>query len=150
MTDAATAKPDPARRPNTVRWALRLWLTSGVLLMILGVISIITSAFGAGWHLGDLAVAVIVVGIGLVYASLARKAYCQPQWRGSLAALTVVVVIMVLVLTIGYQSPGLAVVLAAAVVGLAGSILAYRPDADAWFNCRLNRLAAAAESGKDE
>ena len=43
---------------------------------------------------------------------------------------------MLLVLTIGFQSPGLAGVLAAAVIGLGGTILAYRPASDAWFNGR--------------
>lgn len=139
MTERTTAKPDPAIRPNTVRWALRLWLTSGFLIAALGVVFIVLSLLETGWHLDRIAVAVLVLAVGLAYISLARKAYCVPQWRGSLAALTVVAVIMLLVLTIGFQSPALALILFAAVIGLAGSILAYRPDADAWFNCRMSR-----------
>ncbi|GAA3951234.1 hypothetical protein [Gordonia caeni] len=137
MTEQAVAfTPDPATRPKTVRWALRLWLVSGVLLVALGVVSIITTLLGAGWHLDVLGIGVLVIILGLCYLMLSRKACLVPQWRGSLAALSGVSVVMLLVLTIGFQSPGLAGVLAAAVIGLGGTILAYRPTADAWFNGR--------------
>ncbi|GAC56852.1 hypothetical protein GOHSU_14_00190 [Gordonia hirsuta DSM 44140 = NBRC 16056] len=125
--------PDLATRPPLVRWAFRLWLTSGVLLAALGVISIVTSALDAGWPLGVLAVAVLILAVGLTYISLIRKACRGPQARGIMAALTIVVTVMILVLTIGFQSGPLAVVLVAAVIGLIGTILAYRPSADDWF-----------------
>ena len=126
--------PDPATRPTQVRWAFGLWLLSGLLLVVLGVISLVAEAFQSRWNLGVLAVEVLIGAVGLAYILLARKATCVPQWRGSLAALTFVVVVMVLVLTIGFQSPGLAVVLAVTTIGFAGTVLAYRPKADAWFN----------------
>lgn len=129
--------PDPATRPTTVRWALRLWMLAGVLLIGLGVSGIVTMALGAAeWHFGDLAVAVVVLLAGLVYVSLSRKACRAQQWRGPLSALTCVMVLMLLVLTIGFASAGLSAVLGAAVVGMIGSALSYRPDADAWFNGR--------------
>ncbi len=130
--------PDPATRPGSVRWALRLWLLSGLLLAALGVSAIVTTVLDAGWDFGLLAVAVLVLVVGLIYVSLSRKACRAQQWRGSLAALTCVVVVMLLVLTIGFGSPGLSTVLGAAVIGMIGSALAYRPDADAWFNGRDN------------
>lgn len=128
--------PDLATRPGSVRWALRLWLLSGLLLAGLGVSAIVTALLDAGWDFGLLAVAVLVLVVGLIYISLSRKACRTQQWRGSLAALTCVVVAMLLVLTIGFGSPGLSAVLGAAVIGIIGSALAYRPDADAWFNGR--------------
>lgn len=134
MTEQAVAYvPDLATRPSTVRWAQRLWLVSGALLVALGVVSIVTTLLDTGWHLDVLALGVLVLGVGTGYLLLSRKACRVPQWRGSLAALSGVAVVMLLVLTIGFQSPSLAVLLAAAVIGLAATILAYRPDADAWF-----------------
>ncbi|MFT3716832.1 MAG: hypothetical protein QM774_13080 [Gordonia sp. (in: high G+C Gram-positive bacteria)] len=149
MTDSpVTNRPDPATRPPTVTWALRLWLISGGLLIVLGVASIITNIVGSGWDFGVVAVAILVAVVGLAYVLLARKAYCEPQWRGALAALTIVAVAMLLVLTVGFQAAGLAVVLFAAVIGLFGSILAYRPDADAWFNGRDPNEPKPEKSGK--
>ncbi|GAA4744516.1 hypothetical protein MUG78_03660 [Gordonia alkaliphila] len=134
MTEQAVAyHPDPATRPTQVRWAFRLWLGSGVLLVALGVYLLIASLFETAWHLDRLAVEVLVIILGLAYISLARKACMGAQWRGSLAALTSVVAVMLLVLTVGFQSGLLAAVFAASVVGLAATILAYRPAADAWF-----------------
>ena len=132
MTDPAY-RPDPATRPNTVTWALRLWLISGALLVVIGVTTLVLSLFDGGWDMGVIAVEFMVTAVGLAYVALARRAFCEPQWRGALAALTVVAVAMLLILAVGFRSPGLAVVLAAAVIGLFGSLFAYRPDADAWF-----------------
>lgn len=138
MTDQIDSDcvPDLATRPRIVKWALAAWLVSGCLLIALGVLSAVTTALGTGWHLGRLTVAVIVVGVGLIIVSLSRKACRVPQWRGSLAALTLVATVVMMVLSIGFGSAALAVVLFAAVIGLVGSVLAYRPEADAWFNCR--------------
>jgi len=131
-----TYKPDPADRPQQVIWARRLWLISGGLLIGLGIWGVIATVLDTGWDLGIISVAVIMAVVGFAYIALARNACAVPQWRGSLAALTCVVVIMLLVLTIGFADPSLALVLGAAVLGLFGSILAYRPEADAWFTGR--------------
>ncbi|MFT3661141.1 MAG: hypothetical protein QM809_06995 [Gordonia sp. (in: high G+C Gram-positive bacteria)] len=127
--------PDPATRPVSVRWAFGLWTAAGVLLAALGAVSLVTELW-SGWHLGLMAVEVLVAAVGAAYIMLARRAMCRQQWRGALAALTFVVVVMLLVLTIGFRSSGLAVVLAVAVLGFWGTVLAYRPKADAWFNGR--------------
>lgn len=141
--------PDPSTRPALVRWAYWLWLTSGCLLAVVGIVSIVLTALEAGWNLGLLAVAVLVTAVGLVYLPMARKAMCHHQGRGVIASLTVVVTVMMLVLTIGFQSGELALVLFIAVIGFAGSVLAYRPAADAWYNgtdVAPDEVAAATSS----
>ena len=132
-------KPDPNDRPSLVVWALRLWMISGALLVALGVLTIIEESASVGLEFGPLAIGVLIVLVGIAYFLLGSKTYRgELQWRSSLSALTCVIVALLLPLTIGFQSPGLAIVLAVAVVGLAGSVLAYRPASDAWFNCKLN------------
>ncbi len=119
-------------------WALRLWMASGVLLIGLGAFGIVADAVSLGFDFGILAVDFLILILGVAYLLLGAKTYRGAvQWRSSLSALTCVVVAMLLPLTIGFQSAGLAVVLAAAVVGLFGSVLAYRPLADRWFKCQL-------------
>ncbi|MFM9378422.1 hypothetical protein [Gordonia sp. VNK21] len=138
MTDQETKvyKPDPANRPTQVMWALRLWLISGALLIALGVWGVVATMLDTGWDFGVIAVAVLFIVVGAAYIVLSRNACTIVQWRGALAALTCVVVAMLLVLTIGFADASLALVLAASVVGLFGSLLAYRPEADAWFTGR--------------
>ncbi|MFT4086808.1 MAG: hypothetical protein QM658_06565 [Gordonia sp. (in: high G+C Gram-positive bacteria)] len=141
--------PDPAKRPKLVTWALRLWVASGVLLIAIGVLAEISTAVNVGLRFGELAIGVLVVIVGAAYCLLARRAYTgHVQWRGSLAALTCVVVAMLLIVTIGFASAGFAVLLAAAVIGLFGSLLAYRPEADAWFNGKDDDVAAGKGSAK--
>jgi len=138
VTDQETKvnKPDPANRPTQVMWALRLWLISGALLIALGVWGVVATMLDTGWDFGVIAVAVLFIVVGAAYIVLSRNACTIVQWRGALAALTCVVVAMLLVLTIGFADASLALVLAASVVGLFGSLLAYRPEADAWFTGR--------------
>ncbi|WP_050792794.1 hypothetical protein [Gordonia neofelifaecis] len=131
-------RPDPKDRPVLVVWALRLWMISGALLIALGVLGVIADAIKLGFDFGVLAIDVLVMLLGLAYLLLGAKTYRGAvQWRSSLSALTCVVVAMLLPLTIGFQSGGLAIVLASAVIGLFGSVLAYRPPADRWFKCQL-------------
>lgn len=138
VTDQETKvyRPDPAARPTQVMWALRLWLISGALLIALGVWGVVATMLDTGWDFGVIAVAVLFIVVGAAYIVLSRNACTIVQWRGALAALTCVVVAMLLVLTIGFADASLALVLAASVVGLFGSLLAYRPEADAWFTGR--------------
>lgn len=126
--------PDPSTQPSLVRWAYRLWLISGCLLAVVGVLSIVLTLLEVGWDLGTLAVAVLVTAVGVAYVPMARKGKCNHQGRGVIASLTVVVTVMMLVLTIGFQSGELALVLFIAAIGFAGSVLAYRPGPDAWYN----------------
>lgn len=131
-------RPDPKDRPSQVVWAFRLWLTSGALLIALGVLAVVADTVNLGLEFGVLAVDCLVIILGVGYFLLAAKTYRGAvEWRSSLSALTCVVVAMLLPLTIGFQSGGLAVVLASAVIGLFGSLLAYRPLADKWFKCQL-------------
>ncbi|WOC11716.1 hypothetical protein [Gordonia sp. MP11Mi] len=139
-------KPDPNDRPSLVVWALRLWMISGALLVALGILTIIDHSVSVGLEFGPLAIGVLIVMVGVAYFLLGSKTYRgELQWRSSLSALTCVIVALLLPLTIGFQSPGLAIVLAVAVIGLAGSVLAYRPASDAWFNCKLNGSVAPEE-----
>ncbi|MCF8604771.1 hypothetical protein L5I01_15545 [Gordonia sp. HY442] len=132
-------KPNPDDRPSLVGWALRLWMISGALLIALGVLTIIDHSVNVGLEFGPLAIGVLIVLIGVAYFLLGAKTYRgELQWRSSLSALTCVIVALLLPLTIGFQSPGLAIVLVVAVIGLAGSVLAYRPASDAWFKCQLD------------
>lgn len=132
-------KPNPDDRPSLVGWALRLWMISGALLVALGVLTIVDHSVSVGLEFGPLAIGVLIVIVGVAYFLLGAKTYRgELQWRSSLSALTCVIVALLLPLTIGFQSPGLAIVLAVAVIGLAGSVLAYRPASDAWFKCQLD------------
>lgn len=131
-------RPDPRDRPTQVVWALRLWMISGALLIALGVLGVVFDVIDVGFDFGRLSIDVLVAILGLAYLLLGAKTYRGAvQWRSSLSALTCVVVAMLLPLSIGFQSEGLAIVLASAVVGLLGSVLAYRPLADHWFKCQL-------------
>ncbi|MGV9479908.1 hypothetical protein [Gordonia aichiensis] len=116
-----------------VTWAYRCWIASGVLLGVLGAVDIVAGIFGTGPTLLPIGIGIIVIAVGVAYVLLGSKAYVgDARWRSSLAALTLVVVIMLVFLSFGY--PALAFTLLAAVIGLFGSLLAYRPEADTWFN----------------
>ncbi|UPG69152.1 hypothetical protein [Gordonia hongkongensis] len=124
--------PDPALRPTLVVWAYRCWLVSGVLLVALGALVIVVSAVSDTGTVtsGVLGAMVAVVGVG--YILLGSKAYTgDVRWRSSLAALTLVVVAMLLFLSLGMNF--FAFPLLAGLVGLFGSLLAYRPPAEAWY-----------------
>ncbi|AZG47991.1 hypothetical protein [Gordonia insulae] len=125
--------PDPAQRPKQVVWAYRCWTVSGGLLAALGVLFIVLGFTTSGPTLLPVGVGFIIAVIGVGYIILGSKAFVgDVRWRSSLAALTLVVVIMLLVVSFGI--PILALALLAAIVGLFGSLLAYRPDADAWYS----------------
>ncbi|MGB6246543.1 hypothetical protein [Gordonia sp. (in: high G+C Gram-positive bacteria)] len=144
-------RPDPSERPALVVWALRLWMLSGALLIVLGVLGIVDDLVKLGFDFGVLAIDVLITVLGVAYFLLGAKTYRGAlQWRSSLSALTCVVVVMLLPLTIGFRSAGLAIVLASAVVGLVGSVLAYRPAADRWFTCKLDGCTASADAESDE
>ncbi len=124
--------PDPALRPKLVVWAYRCWLTSGALLIALGALVIVVSAASDTGTVtsGVLGAMVAVVGVG--YILLGSKAYTgDTRWRSSLAALTLVVVAMLLFLSLGMNF--FAFPLLAGIIGLFGSLLAYRPPAETWY-----------------
>ncbi|MYR08507.1 hypothetical protein GTV32_20335 [Gordonia sp. SID5947] len=124
--------PDPAQRPKLVVWAYRCWTISGGLLAALGVLFIVLGIVSSGPTLLPIGVGVIVVIIGVCYILIGSKAFVgDARWRSSLSALTLVVVIMLLIVSFGL--PILAFALVAALVGLFGSLLAYRPEAESWY-----------------
>ncbi|GAA1479639.1 hypothetical protein GCM10009624_00790 [Gordonia sinesedis] len=124
--------PDPAQRPALVSWAYRCWVVSGALLAALGVLFIVGGVLSSRATLLPVGVGVIIVAVGVAYVLLGTKAYTgDARWRSSLAALTLVVVVILLFLSFGVMS--LAFALLAAIVGLFGSLLAYRPEAETWY-----------------
>ncbi|ROZ98823.1 hypothetical protein [Gordonia sp. OPL2] len=124
--------PDPAQRPKQVVWAYRCWTVSGGLLAALGVLFIVIGIVSSGPTLLPIGIGVIVGIIGVAYILLGSKAFVgDVRWRSSLAALTLVMVILLLVVSFGL--PVLAFALLAAIVGLFGSMMAYRPEADTWY-----------------
>ncbi|GAA3700530.1 hypothetical protein [Gordonia hankookensis] len=124
--------PDPAERPKLVVWAYRCWTVSGGLLVALGVLFIVLGIVSSGPTLLPIGVGIIVAVIGVCYFLIGSKAFVgDARWRSSLSALTLVVVIMLLIVSFGL--PILAFALVAALVGLFGSLLAYRPESEAWY-----------------
>lgn len=92
--------PDPAQRPKLVVWAYRCWVTGGGLLVILGIGFVILGALSTMSTLGPVAVGFMVAIVGVAYILMGSKAYVgDERWRSSLAALTLVVVAMLLVIS---------------------------------------------------
>lgn len=126
-------KPDPANRPSVVVWAYRCWVVSGALLMALGAVYVVIGVVATGQTLAPVGIGILVAALGVAYVFLGTKTYPgDERWRSSLAALTLVAVIMLLILT--FLAPLLAFALLAGIIGLFGSLLAYRPESDAWFS----------------
>ncbi len=126
--------PDPAQRPKLVVWAYRCWVVSGALLAVLGVLVVILSAIDDSGSMSSAMLGVLVLIVGVAYILLGSKAFTgDARWRSSLSALTLVVVAMLLFLSVGLGSPVFALALLAAIIGLFGSLLAYRPDSETWY-----------------
>ncbi|MFT4125493.1 MAG: hypothetical protein QM662_04610 [Gordonia sp. (in: high G+C Gram-positive bacteria)] len=124
--------PDPALRPHLVTWAYRCWVISGGLLAVLGAGYVVVGVVGSGPTLAPVGIGFLVAAVGAAIVLLGTKAFTgDERWRSSLAALTLVVVVMLLILSFVINL--LALALLAAVVGLFGSLLAFRPESDAWF-----------------
>lgn len=121
-------------RPPQVLWALRLWVTSGALLVALGVVTVVVAAV-QGANAESHIVGVLIAAIGVGYAVAARKLAIAHDLRvrSSLAVTTLVVVVLLLFGALMLQSPLFAITLVTALIGLFGSLLAYRPESEAWF-----------------
>jgi hypothetical protein len=115
--------------PKQALWAMRLWLASGVLLLVTAVYSLIVGiAAGSAFVIG---LAVVCVIAGVVTIALGRRAGAgDPRWRSSVAVLTLVVTVLGMLLAVLL---GIPFVLLCGLVGLVGSMLAYRPAAEPWF-----------------
>nr|EMP11649.2 hypothetical protein ISGA_1616 [Gordonia sp. NB41Y] len=140
-------RPDPARRPSLVVWAYRCWVTSGALLILLGIGFVLLGVFASGATLAPVGIGVLVAAVGAAIALMGTKAYTgDERWRSSLAALTLVSVAMLLILS--FLAMFLAFALLAAIVGLFGSLLAYRPESDAWFTGKDPAEVAEQQRGR--
>lgn len=133
MTTPDKSVSDTGGRPKLVVWAYRCWAVSGALLIALGVAAIVLGALAKGPTLEPIGFGIIVVVVGVAYVLLGGKAFVGDiRWRSSLSALTLVAVILLLILSFGDSV--IAFALLASLVGLFGSLLAYRPEADQWYN----------------
>ncbi|RPA65946.1 hypothetical protein EF294_02310 [Gordonia oryzae] len=127
-------------------WAYRCWLLAGALLMILGIGYVVLAVITPGPTLLPVGIGVLIAAIGAAEAFIGTKAYTgDERWRSSLAALTLVAVIMLLILS--FAASLLACALLAAIIGLFGSLLAYRPEGDAWFT---GKSPADTKKGKPQ
>ncbi|GAA2064052.1 hypothetical protein [Williamsia deligens] len=119
----------PASTPRQALWAGRLWLASGVVLVVTAIWALVvgilnTSAFFVG-------IAVVSVAAGAATVVLGRRAGLgDPRWRSTVAVLTLVVTILGMLLAVLL---GIPFVLIGGLLGLVGSMLAYRPAAEPWF-----------------
>ncbi|WP_051198164.1 hypothetical protein [Gordonia shandongensis] len=149
-------RPDPKDRPKLVVWSLRLWLIAGSLLVTLGVLGVLVDTFfTSGFDFGVVGIDILIVLLGALYYVMGANSYRGVlQWRSSFSALTCVVVPLVLAMAIGFGASagmwGLWLVLVAAVIGLAGTYLAYRPAADRWFRCQLGDCDDATDDATDD
>lgn len=121
-------------RPPQVLWALRLWVTSGLLLAVLGGLTVIVVLVRSG-EIDTVGVGALLCAIGIGYCLAARKlaAAHDLRVRSALAVTTLVVVVLLLMASLLSHDPSYAITLVIALLGLFGSLLAYRPDSEAWF-----------------
>lgn len=121
-------------RPPQVLWALRLWVTSGTALAALGLVTLVAGAVkGLGETIG---VGVILTVVGAGYCVAARKLANAHDLRvrSSLAVTSLVVVVLLLMASLLIHGAALfPIALVVALIGLFGSLLAYRPESEAWF-----------------
>jgi hypothetical protein len=127
-------KPDPDTRPNLVTWAYRLWLASGTGIAALGIAGAIAGFLVDGSTLAPVGIGVLLTAVGVAFVLMGSRAFVgDARWRSSLAALTLVVVVMLLLFSLMFMSPWFAIVLLVAIAGLFGSLLAYRPESEQWY-----------------
>ncbi|MGJ0117970.1 hypothetical protein ACQ7HM_02085 [Williamsia sp. MIQD14] len=115
--------------PTMAVWAARLWLASAVLFGVSAVwflwIGIGSgSAFGIGLGVISIAIAAAVYILGR------RAATPDARWRSTVSVLTLVVTMAGMLVAVLFFDPFL---LVSGLVGLVGSMMAYRPAAEKWF-----------------
>ncbi|NMO03907.1 hypothetical protein HH308_22085 [Gordonia sp. TBRC 11910] len=121
-------------RPTQVLWALRLWVTSGTVLAALGLVTLVAGAIKVFGE--TIAIGVILTLIGAGYCVAARKLAIAHDLRvrSSLAVTSLVVVVLLLMASLLIHGAALfPIALVVALIGLFGSLLAYRPESEAWF-----------------
>lgn len=126
------SSPDPATRPRVLVWAHRCWLLSGALLVLLGIAFVVLGFVIDGSTIEPVGIGLLTALVGAAYLLMSTRVFAGDlRWRSSLAALTLVAVIMLLIVSFVWNVVALA--LLAAIIGLFGSLLAFRPESDAWF-----------------
>ncbi|MEE3853461.1 hypothetical protein VZC37_24205 [Gordonia sp. LSe1-13] len=107
-------------------------MTSGALMVAIGVFCAYLGVTSAASALFPVGIGILVAAVGGGFLVMGGRAYAgDARWRSSLAALTLVVVIMLLFLS--FFVPILAFALMASLVALFGSLLAFRPESEQWY-----------------
>lgn len=124
----STQPVEPAVPPKLVRLAYRLWLAAAVIVIVAGVLTLVVNNTVTGFLFG-----IFFVVVGVVVGVLARQTYPgDPRWRSSLSVLLLVLAALSIFGSVVF-GPALAMVLLGAIIGLAGSMAAYRPASEPWF-----------------
>ena len=130
-----SSKPvEPAAPPKLVTRAYWLWTVSGALMTLYGIWLIIASVMeDAG---GFIAVGVFFVAVGGVLIAGARKVVPGDQrWRSALVMFTLMLVALGIIASFLIKAVA-ALPLLFSVVALAGSMMAYRPSSEPWFESK--------------
>ncbi|MBT0565975.1 hypothetical protein [Williamsia sp. CHRR-6] len=127
------SNPDPVIAPSLATWSLRLWFASGALFAVTGAIIAVAAAFaGAAFGIGVGTLSVLIgVGIGVLARRVAQRE--DPRWRSALAMLTLIATVLGMLLSVLAINP---IMLICGLIGLVASMMAYRPEPDAWFSRR--------------
>ncbi|WP_020107828.1 hypothetical protein [Nocardia sp. 348MFTsu5.1] len=126
-----SSKPvEPAARPALVTRAYWLWTISGALIAVYGVAFVIVSLIeGVG---GTVALGVFYVAIGGALIAAARRVVSgDSRWRSALAVFTLMLVFLGILGS--FLTKGAALPLLFSLIALIGSMMAYRPSSDPWF-----------------
>ena len=127
-----SSKPvEPAAPPTLVTRAYWLWTISGALMGLYGVGLIVASLIeGIG---GFVALGVFFTAIGAALIVAARKAFPgDPRWRSALAVFTLMLGRLGIMASFLIKGAA-ALPLLFSVIALIGSMMAYRPSSDPWF-----------------
>lgn len=127
-----SSKPvEPAAPPTLVTRAYWLWTISGALMGLYGIGLIVASLIeGIG---GFVALGVFFTAIGAALIFAARKAFPgDQQWRSALAVFTLMLVALGIMSSFLIKGAA-ALPLLFSVIALIGSMMAFRPSSDPWF-----------------
>ena len=127
-----SSKPvEPAAPPTLVTRAYWMWTISGALMGLYGIGLIVASLIeGIG---GFVALGVFFAAIGAALIFAARKALPgDQQWRSALAVFTLMLVALGIMASFLIKGAA-ALPLLFSVIALIGSMMAFRPSSDPWF-----------------
>ncbi|GAB2641852.1 hypothetical protein GCM10027169_07510 [Gordonia jinhuaensis] len=115
--------------PKTARWAIGLWWTGGVLLVLFGVI-----VAAVNDHAGVRTIGIIYVLIGIADIVLGRRAFGRDSRARSAVSVLTLVVTMLSMIGAVILGTAVAMLLLASLFALGGSLMSYRPTSEPWFN----------------